>query len=75
MRSTIGAAKRLAVRQRIVPQSLICSSAGSAYLRNWISGTGSSPAAARPTARPTMPFLRRLVSNTRERRAFPAALA
>ena len=43
MRSTIGAAKRLLVRQRIVPQSLICSSAGSAYLRNWISGTGIRP--------------------------------
>ena len=28
MRTTIGAAKRLAVRQRIVPQSLICSRAG-----------------------------------------------
>ena len=47
-RSTIGAAKRLAVRQRMVPVSLICSVAGSAYLRNWISGTGSSPASAMP---------------------------
>jgi hypothetical protein len=35
--------KRLLVRQRIVPQSLICSIAGSAYLRNWISGTGIRP--------------------------------
>ena len=34
MRTTIGAAKRLLVRQRIVPQSLSCSVAGSAYLRN-----------------------------------------
>ena len=33
----------MAVRQRIVPQSLICSVAGSAYLRNWISGTGRRP--------------------------------
>ena len=63
-RSTIGAAKRLCVRQRIVPQSLICSVAGSAYLRNWISGTGISPASAMPTARPTMPSsLRRRVEH------------
>ena len=55
MRTTIGAAKRLLVRQRIVPQSLSCSRAGSAYLRNWISGTGISPASAMPTARPIMP--------------------
>ena len=66
-RSTIGAAKRLLVRQRIVPQSLICSVAGSAYLRNWISGTGIRPASAMPTARPTMPSSLRLVSNTRSR--------
>ena len=65
MRSTIGAAKRLAVRQRIVPQSLICSVAGSAYLRNWISGTGISPASAMPTARPMMPSSLSEVSNTR----------
>ena len=45
MRTTIGAAKRLLVRQRIVPQSLSCSVAGSAYLRNWISGTGTAPPA------------------------------
>ena len=64
-RSTIGAAKRLAVRQRIVPQSWICSLAGSAYLRNWISGTGSKPASAMPTARPTMPSSFKEVSNTR----------
>ena len=62
---TIGAAKRLLVRQRIVPQSLSCSVAGSAYLRNWISGTGISPAIAMPTARPMMPSSDRLVSNTR----------
>ena len=43
MRTTIGAAKRLFVRQRIVPQLLSCSAAGSAYLRNWISATGTSP--------------------------------
>ncbi len=65
MRTTMGAANRLAVRQRIVPQSLSCSAAGSAYLRNWISGTGISPAAAMPTARPMMPSSDRLVSNTR----------
>ena len=61
----MGAANRFAVRQRIVPQSLSCSAAGSAYLRNWISGTGMSPAAAMPTARPMMPSSDRLVSNTR----------
>src|SRR5206468_2179896 len=60
-RRTIGAAKRLWVRQRIVPQSWICSVAGSAYLRNWISGTGISPASAIPTARPTLPSSLRLV--------------
>ncbi len=65
MRTTIGAAKRFAVRQRIEPQSFSCSAAGSAYLRNWISGTGMSPAAAMPTARPMMPSSDRLVSNTR----------
>ena len=65
IRTTIGAAKRLAVRQRIVPVSFNCSSAGSAYLRNWISGTGINPAAAMPTARPIMPSSDRLVSNTR----------
>ena len=43
MRSTIGAANLLLVRQRIVPQSLICSRAGSAYFRNWISGPASGP--------------------------------
>ncbi len=65
MRTTMGAANRLAVRQRIVPQSLSCSAAGSAYLRNWISGTGKSPAAAIPTARPMIPSSDKLVSNTR----------
>ena len=84
MRTTIGAAKRLAVRQRIVPQSFSCSAAGSAYLRNWISGTGMRPASAMPTARPMMPSSDRLVSNTRsspncscrpERRGVHAALA
>ena len=43
MRTTIGAAKRLCVRQRIVPQSLSCSAAGSAYLRNWISAHRQQP--------------------------------
>ena len=52
MRTTIGAANLLPVRQRSVPQSLSCSTAGSAYLRNWISGTGRRPAIAIPTARP-----------------------
>ena len=70
MRTTIGAAKRLLVRQRIVPQSLSCSAAGSAYLRNWISGTGISPASAMPTARPMMPSSDRVVSNTRARAEF-----
>src|SRR5205085_785443 len=60
-----GAAKRLRVRQRSVPQSFSCSAAESAYLRNWISATGSNPASAMPTARPTMPSSERLVSNTR----------
>ena len=75
-RSTIGAAKRLWVRQRIVPQSWICSVAGSAYLRNWISGTGISPASAMPTARPTMPFLvERGVEHPRRRHICPAGRA
>src|SRR5438067_1209877 len=65
MRTTTGAAKRLRVRQRSVPQSFSCSAAQSAYLRNWISATGSNPASAMPTARPTMPSSERLVSNTR----------
>src|SRR5579872_7055654 len=65
MRTTMGAAKRLRVRQRSVPQSLSCSAAGSAYLRNWISATGRRPASAMPTARPTMPSSDRLVSKTR----------
>src|SRR5581483_2224017 len=34
IRTTIGAAKWFAVRQRIVPQSFNCSVAGSAYFRN-----------------------------------------
>ena len=34
MRTTMGAAKRLLVRQRIVPQLLRCSVQASAYLRN-----------------------------------------
>ena len=34
IRTTIGAENLPAVRQRIVPASLICSVAGSAYLRN-----------------------------------------
>ena len=41
--TTIGAAKRLFVRHRNVPQLLSCSVAGSAYFRNWISVTGISP--------------------------------
>ena len=43
MRTTIGALNFPAVRQRIEPQSSNCSVAGSAYLRNWISGTGRKP--------------------------------
>ena len=43
IRTTMGAAKRLCVRHRIVPQLLSCSVAGSAYLRNWISATGRRP--------------------------------
>ncbi|MNC18139.1 hypothetical protein D3C75_660350 [compost metagenome] len=65
MRTTMGAAKRLLVLHRIVPQSLSCSTAGSAYLRNWISGMGIRPASAMPTARPIMPSSERLVSKTR----------
>jgi hypothetical protein len=42
IRTTIGAANRLAVRHRIVPVLLSCSVAGSAYFRNWISATGIS---------------------------------
>ena len=34
-------------------------------MRNWISGTGISPASAMPTARPMMPSSDKLVSNTR----------
>lgn len=65
MRMTIGAANRLSVRQQIVPQLLICSVEGSAYLRYWISGTGINPAYAIPTARPIIPSSDKLVSNTR----------
>src|SRR5438270_11629416 len=50
IRTTIGAANLLAVRQRMVPQSFNCSVAVSAYLRNWISATGRQPAKAKPTA-------------------------
>ena len=60
-----GAANLFAVLQRIVPQLLSCSVAGSAYLRNWISATGISPAIAIPTERPMIPSSERLVSNTR----------
>ena len=72
IRTTIGAANRLFVRHRIVPQLLSCSVAGSAYLRNWISATGIRPDTAMPTARPMIPSSDRLVSNTR---AVPEALA
>ena len=64
-RTTIGAAKRLAVRQRMVPQLLSCSVAGSAYFLNWISATGIRPHRAIPTERPMMPSSERLVSKTR----------
>src|SRR6185437_8878189 len=70
MRTTIGDANRLYVRQRIEPQSLSCSAAGSAYLRNWISATGTRPASDIPTARPMIPSSERLVSNTRSRPYF-----
>jgi hypothetical protein len=53
------------VRQRTVPQLLSCSAAGSAYLRNWISATGTRPEYAIPTARPMIPSSESEVSNTR----------